>query len=63
MVRIIIGLIALVLTIVFGIFGLPIIYRDVPSYGSFAIIALLILMVIAYLCLDRPIRDYIEENF
>jgi len=62
MVRVIIGLIALVLTIIFGIFGLPIIYRDVPSYSSIAIIALFILMGITYLCLNRPFRDFINEN-
>jgi hypothetical protein len=63
MVRIIIGLIAFALFAIIGYFGLPIIYQNAPSYGSITIVSLLILLGIAYLCLARPIRDFIEDHF
>ena len=63
MVRIIVGVIALLLALGLSIFGFPIIFQNGPSsYGETAIIAVFILLCITYLCLNRPFRDFINEN-
>ncbi len=62
MLRIIIGLIAFILSFLFGYFGLPLIYHYAPSYGVMSIIILMILLGIGIVCLDRPVRDFIERE-
>ena len=61
--RIIIGVIALALALGLSIFGFPIIFQNgSSSYGEIAIVTVFILLGITYLCLNRPFRDFINEN-